>query len=229
MSRPHTSLPDNHHIAGPPPEGRAMTPAFTTRPSDYLQYLGTVTVTTPDEELIADFLAGDYYAFNDLVAKHFRRVWFIARRYTDNIEDANDVLQDGLLKAFHKIHQFKGNSSFGTWLHRLIQNNAYDHYNKRKHHQDTVTINGDEPNLEIERVLSHDPTDDIDLSITMRDALDKLTPEHRNAIILVDFLGYDVDMAAGALGVKKGTIKSRRARAREHLRKHLEPLDAPPA
>lgn len=205
----------------PPPPGRVITPAFTTKPTEYLSKLGNTVITTPDDVLIQQFLAGDHYSFNDLVAKHYRRVWFIAKRYTDTLEEASDVLHDGLLKAYHKIHLFQGNSSFGTWLHRLVVNNAHDLYNKRRNHDTNVTIDNAEATPHIDRALSHDPTPDLNLSIAIRMALNGLSCDHRNAIMLVDFLDYDLDRAAEQLGVKEGTIKSRRARARQQLRTQL--------
>lgn len=200
-------------------------PSFTLPPDQYFQAARNLKIETDDDILVEQFLGGDYSKFNDLVAKHYRRIWFLSRRYTDSYDDAYDVLQDCLLKAYRNIHLYNRESSFGTWLHRLVTNQAYDSFAKRKNTTHTVALDEQSLNPEVEKAMSHDPTEGLDISLTLREALNKLQPEQKAAIILVDFLGYDVPIAAAKLGVRPGTIKSRRARARVELRKLLKSED----
>ncbi|QDZ43437.1 sigma-70 family RNA polymerase sigma factor [Corynebacterium sp. sy039] len=205
----------------PIPATTGITPCFMLKPAEYLAALGDIVITTEDDLLIDDFLGGNYASYNDLVAKHFRRVWAIAKRYTNTIEDATDVLQDGLLKAFYKIHLYSGKSSFSTWLHRLIQNNAHDLYAKRKNHDNHITIDDVLSQQKITKATSADPTESFTTGIMINSALFLLPMEQRNAVTLVDLLGFDTTHAAQELGVRPGTIKSRRSRARENLKTHL--------
>lgn len=201
-------------------------PSFTLPPDQYFQAVRNLKIETSDDVLVDQFLAGDYSKFNDLVAKHYRRIWFLSRRYTDNYDDAYDVLQDCLLKAYRNIHLYNRESSFGTWLHRLVTNQAFDSFAKRKNAASNLALDEQTLNPEVERALSHDPIDGLDISITLREALAKLHPDQKTAILLVDFLGYEIPIAAAKVGVRPGTIKSRRARARLELRKLLRPQDS---
>lgn len=206
-------------------ESITRAPSFTLPPDQYFQAARNLKIETEDEVLVDQFLAGDYSKFNELVAKHYRRIWFLCRRYTDNYDDAYDVLQDCLLKAYRNIHLYNRESSFGTWLHRLVTNQAYDSFAKRKNAASNLPLDEQTVNPEVERAISHDPIDGLDISITLRESLAKLHADQREAIVLVDFLGYDIPIAAAKVGVRPGTIKSRRARARLGLRQILRPND----
>lgn len=217
--RPRRRFGDPAYVAPGSREGRA--PAFTLPPDQYANAVKNVHIAEEDSVLIQQFLEGDESKFNDLVAKHYRRIWFLARRYTDSYDDAVDVLQDCLLKAYRNLHRYEQQSSFGTWLHRLVTNQAYDSYAKRKNDSGHLPLEESGVNGEVEKVLSHSPIESLDISLTLREALSSLHEDQQNAIILVDFLGYDIPVAAEKLNVRPGTVKSRRARGREELRKCL--------
>lgn len=210
---------DPEYIAPGSREGRA--PAFTLPPDQYANAVKNIQILEDDAELIRQFLDGDESKFNDLVAKYYRRIWFLARRYTDSYDDAVDVMQDCLLKAYRNLHRYEQQASFGTWLHRLVTNQAHDSYAKRKNEVGHLPLEESGLNQEVQKVLSHNPIDGLDISLTLREALSTLHEDQQNAIILVDFLGYDIPVAAEKLNVRPGTVKSRRARGREELRKCL--------
>jgi len=77
-----------------------------------------------ETELIKRARSGDFEAFNRLVETHKSKVWGLLLRLTGSTEDAEDAFQDTLLKAIEKIDQFRGESSFGTWLYKIALNQA---------------------------------------------------------------------------------------------------------
>lgn len=145
--------------AAPRPLPANSVPPFTTNPVDYLRACRGVVVSRSDEELVAQFLEGDHQSFNEIVAKHFRRMWWVARRYTNTVDDAVDVFQEAMLKAFSTLHTFRGESSLSTWLHRVVVNTAHDSYLKRARHENMVALEDAEGecNWEVQKVLQHNP------------------------------------------------------------------------
>ena len=85
-----------------------------------------------DQELVKKARTGDFEAFNQLVEIHKNKIWGLLLRLTGNVEDAQDAFQDTLFKAVDKIDQFRGESSFGTWLYRIALNQARALYAREK-------------------------------------------------------------------------------------------------
>ncbi|WP_164470426.1 sigma-70 family RNA polymerase sigma factor [Corynebacterium pseudopelargi] len=154
--------------------------------------------------------------FEAILRHHHRRLWFLVRRYVHNHFDAEEVLQEALLKASEKISSYRGEASLHTWLHRLVANTAYDFVHRNKHRPtiplDTEMYGG-----------SRHQEGGLDLATTsaVRLAMRTLPQEQRRAIYLVDFVGVEISMAAAIEGVQPGTMKSRRSRARAALRERL--------
>ncbi|MCS4490465.1 sigma-70 family RNA polymerase sigma factor [Corynebacterium sp. ES2794-CONJ1] len=177
-----------------------------------------------DEVLVADYLAGSDAAFAEIVGKHERHLRYVARKYARTEADAEDILQDALLRAARNLSGFRGDSKLSTWLHRLVANASYDH--NRKHTHSVISADRAEFNAEVEAAMSFDPfaelIDRMNLSEEMQRALDLLPPEHRAALVLIDFAEHSVSEAAEILQVAPGTIKSRRARGRRMLKEILQ-------
>ena len=79
---------------------------------------------TSDLALLKRLKAGQESAYRELLAAYGGRLLSVARRYMRNEEDSQDVLQDAFVQAFRKIHQFRGEASLGSWLHRIVVNSA---------------------------------------------------------------------------------------------------------
>ncbi|NOL62067.1 sigma-70 family RNA polymerase sigma factor [Corynebacterium ulcerans] len=177
-----------------------------------------------DADLVIQFLEGDNQAFDEIAKRHYHSLWWLARRHSYCDSDADDIMQEAMLKAARNLGRYRGDSSLSTWLYRLVFNTAYDHIH-RYTHRDNLPL---EPFLgahaQLDCALSHDPLRDHAMSMSIAQAVDVLPPEQRNAILLVDFAGYDIDVAAQIEKVRPGTIKSRRARARKTLRDLLIPV-----
>ncbi|MDR7330584.1 sigma-70 family RNA polymerase sigma factor [Corynebacterium guangdongense] len=181
-----------------------------------------------DEQLVSDFLAGDATAFSTIVERHRARLLWVARRYTrGNEADAEDVVQEALFKASRKLGSFRQESSLSTWLHRMVMNGGYD-FSHHRFRREMPTLNDDTVDAEHDYRLAHDPHAAHSESMAVREALNSLHPDQRRALLAVDAFGYSVKDVAREEGVKPGTIKSRRARARTAFSEALARVGASP-
>ncbi|MDN8594269.1 MULTISPECIES: sigma-70 family RNA polymerase sigma factor [unclassified Corynebacterium] len=175
-----------------------------------------------DKALVKDYVAGDHRAFALIVERHRQRMMAVARKYARNEHDAQDIVQDALFKASRNMHTFRSESALTTWLHRLVLNAGYDHAkradNKRQH-----TSLDDEEKLtqDANRYLAHDPLGNLDRLVALRQAVLKLPAAQQRALMLIDVAGHSINSAASHLGVRPGTVKSRRNRARQALTETL--------
>lgn len=171
-----------------------------------------------DNALVTEYVAGDNRAFQIIVERHRQRMMAAAKQYARNEHDAQDIVQDALFKASRNMHTFRAESALTTWLYRLVKNAGYDHAkraeNKRQH---TSLDDSEKLSPDANRYLAHDPLGNLDRLLTLRQALFKLPAAQRRALMLIDVAGYSINSAASHLGVRPGTVKSRRNRARQAL------------
>lgn len=170
-----------------------------------------------DFDLITLYLAGDSRAFSSLAQRYMPYILRIARRHAHNDYDAWDITQEALLKASQRLHRFRRECSFSTWLYRLVANASYDFYRPLVA-RELPLIDAD---AGYERCLSYRHVEAYEPLLWIGEALNKLPEDQREAIFITDILGFPVDEAADRLGCAPGTIKSRRGRARVELRKIL--------
>jgi len=174
--------------------------------------------------LVQKSAAGDINAFETLIQSHQKKVYNIALRMTKNPEDALELSQDALVRAFLAIKKFRGDSSFATWLYRITMNVCTDFLRKRNK---ATVVSIEQPDYENEQAIQiagNEPgPDEISeknqLKELVRDAMDQLAPEHRQVLILRDLMDMPYRDIANILNVNEGTIKSRINRARESLKK----------
>jgi RNA polymerase sigma-70 factor, ECF subfamily len=154
--------------------------------------------------------------FETRLRAHDRQVRSLAWRLVG--DDVDDVLQQAYLKAFVQWPTFRGDASFGTWLHRIVYTTALDH------------VRGSQRRVQRERRSArpeHQP-DDTELVIDhvlLEAALDELSADQRTVLLLVDGQGFGYDDVALVLGVAPGTIASRLHRARAAVRARLRTDD----
>lgn len=161
-----------------------------------------------DAELLAAHVAGDRYAFQELYARHQRRLRRLARATTGCTEEAEDALQDAMLSAHRGAGTFRYNAAVSSWLHRIVVNACLDRLRRRRiHHTELLS----------EHAATGDHAVDVAAALEVRAALCRLPAEQRAAVVTVDMHGYSVADAARALGVAQGTVKSRCARGRARL------------
>src|SRR6478735_4807333 len=165
-----------------------------------LSFSGHAAVRS-DAELLAAHVAGDRYAFEELLGRHQRRLYQLARRRTRSAEDAADVMQDAMLAAHRGAGSFRHDAAVGSWLHRIVINACLDRL-RRALTQPTSTPLVDEHGV-------GDRTAEVDTVLLVRRALMRLPAEQRAAVLAVDMHGYSVADAAELLGIAEGTVKSR--------------------
>jgi len=169
-----------------------------------------------DAELLADHVAGDRYAFEELFYRHHRQLNRLARLTSRDPEDAADALQDALLSAHRGAGSFRHDAAVSSWLYRIVVNSCLDRLRRNKSHP-TATLDDDHPVA--------DRTAQVETAIAVQRALMRLPVEQRAAVVAVDMHGYSVADTARLLGVAEGTVKSRCARARARLAPVLSYLD----
>ena len=182
-----------------------------------------------DLELVARVRAGETEAFNELVNRHARKVFRLARHITKNDADTEDVLQDAFLKAYSRLDQFEGNAQFYTWLVRIAVNESLMRLRKRK---SSKTVSLDEEletdDSPIKREVASDG-EDPEESLSRREtrqaleaAIDSLAEGYRTVFVLRDVEGLSTEETAEMLGLSISAVKSRLLRARLQLRDKLQ-------
>jgi RNA polymerase sigma-70 factor (ECF subfamily) len=185
-----------------------------------------VTEPESDEVLVGKYLAGDERAFSVLVERHQTRVFNVALRVLGDPEDARDATQDAFVSMLRKLSQFRGESAFTTWLHRVTLNSCYDILRKRRR-QPMLRLVGDEDDpLPDTGPPVPDHADATVASIEVARALQLIPEEYRVTLVLADIQDLPYEEIARVLDVPVGTVKSRVHRGRIALARAMG-LDAP--
>src|ERR671918_838673 len=183
---------------------------------------------TPDpiDAIIQRCLAGDQIAWEQIVRQHWRKVFNIAYKFTGKHDEAEDLTQDVFLKIFKSLNTFDRRANFQTWLISVSRNLCIDHY--RSVRKERETINRDVDASELSPV-SHDTAADTRLEqrdrvALLRQALDKLAPTLRTAVMLRDIQELSYQEIADRLHLPEGTVKSRINRGRTELARQIQKL-----
>lgn len=171
-----------------------------------------------EKDLIRRAARGDAEAFRQLVEAYQTPAYRLAARMCGP-DSAEDVTQEAFLAAWRALPEFRGDCRFSTWLYRLVSNAAIDCLRREKKHRDTGDVDDLElpdggPSLQ-EQAERNDTRD------AVRRALDRLSPEHRQVLLLRFMQELDYGEIARALNVSEGTVKSRINRAKSKLREVL--------
>jgi RNA polymerase sigma-70 factor (ECF subfamily) len=186
-----------------------------------------------EEKLIKKAQKGNRKAFEKLILQHEDHIYAIALKVLKNEADAYDAAQEICLKIYQKIDQFKFESAFSTWVHRLAVNTAIDEYRKLKRKlqkeysydqpitedggtmKDFIQDSGDTPESNLVR------QEQIQM---VWEALEKLKDEQKNIIIMKDLQGQSYQEISESLQINMGTVKSRLARSRIALKNVLQDM-----
>lgn len=157
---------------------------------------------------------GDRRAMQRLYREHAPHVFAVVRRLAGDEQLAQDLSQDVWIRAFEKLDQFRGDSGFGTWIHRIARNLALSRLRRRKRRPD---VEG-----EASRGSSSPPPEEAVINRRMlEEALDQLPPGYREVLVLHDVEGMTHREIADALDVAVGTSKSQLHKARARMRELL--------
>jgi RNA polymerase sigma-70 factor (ECF subfamily) len=182
-----------------------------------------------DDELLRAARLGDDRALGALVARYEPRVYRFSYRLTGNADDAADVSQDTLMAMARSLKSFRGESALTTWLYTVARRFAMRRYRQRARQRSRETALEDIDNPSEPRLRSAAPTPE-DLTVALeRDAainaaLRRLSPSHRDVLLLRDVEGLTAPEASKVLGIGVRAVKSRLHRARLSLRATLAPL-----
>ena len=182
----------------------------------------------PEDVLIRGARTGDRGAFERLVLLYEKKVYNLAFRMMGNHEDASDVAQEAFLRAFSRLREFRGDSSFSTWLYRIVANVCLDELRRKKRQrvsylsEPASTEDGDMAR----QIASTDPGPEEflerqEIKEAIQRAIESLPDDHRLIVILRDMNGLSYEEISAVLGCSLGTVKSRLNRARNALRQRL--------
>lgn len=182
-----------------------------------------------DEELVDAALGGRIAAFDELVIRYKERLYGVIYNMTSNHEDTNDLLMETFDKAFRSLGSYKKNASFYTWIYRIGLNRAINHINKYKKRRNDFSLNDFESDEEVEIQLADrgvvggdKQTELSELQKKLNESLQKLSEEHRAAVILYDIDGMSHADIAKVMNCSEGTVRSRLHYAHKNLQKLLE-------
>ena len=175
-----------------------------------------------DSDLIRQAGRGSVEAFNLLVSRWEKRVYNYLLRLTAHREDALDLTQDVFLKAYQNLRKLEDPGRFAPWLYRIAHNEAYSLFRKRRPETDVEEI---EPEaVETGVTVGGTSVFPIELSLAVAAALDRLTPEQREAVVLKIYQGFKFEEMAQILSLPLSTVKSRLYAALELLKAELAPV-----
>ncbi|MCX6859179.1 MAG: sigma-70 family RNA polymerase sigma factor [Verrucomicrobia bacterium] len=169
--------------------------------------------------------AGDLAAYDQLVNQFQERIYGLCYHMTSHHEDAHDLAQDTFVKAWQALKNFKGDSSFYTWIYRIAVNTCLNHLKLRRNRTPHLSLNDldvqpeNDPDL-VALVSDKTPRREANLAELQRrlnEALLKLSEDHRSVVTLHDIQGLPHDQIAKILGVNPGTVRSRLFYAHQQL------------
>ncbi|HYL61103.1 MAG TPA: sigma-70 family RNA polymerase sigma factor [Candidatus Methylomirabilis sp.] len=178
--------------------------------------------TTDTTEAVARARAGDAEAWGQLYRDHAPAIFRFCRRALPTREDAEDATMEIFMKLREKLSQYDETRSFSAWLYRVAANHCWDILRRRKVRQDKETGDVDEMPLEhpdpnqLDRLIEQRTSEEV------RQALDKLGPRARMALVLRYYSDMSYDEIADALGVRRAFVGVVLLRARHEFRQALE-------
>ena len=178
------------------------------------------------ETLVDQCLSGDDAAWEQLVRENTRRVYGLCYRFTGRDSEAQDLTQDVFLRVYRALGSFRASEgAFTTWLTRLTRNLLIDHYRRTRNERVTDSIEEQLPRVEEGFVTVARPDSALagqEASQLLQGALNKLSPELRETIIMRDLQEMEYREIATVLEIPEGTVKSRLNRGRAELARLLK-------
>ena len=157
--------------------------------------------------LIQKSQRGDMDAFEQLLLRYEKKVYTIAYKYMGNAEDASDLAQEALIKAYQSIGTFRGESSFGTWIGRITANKCLE-----------LVEGSVQKEIVSERDTPEQHTIRQETVHYVQQKLQQMKEEYRMVLVLRELEGHSYEDIADMLNCSLGTVKSRISRARNYLK-----------
>jgi RNA polymerase sigma-70 factor (ECF subfamily) len=173
-----------------------------------------------DRILVDRILSGDKKAFEELLDAHETSVYRLALRYAETIADAEDLTQEVFLGIYQSIASFQGRSALSTWVYRIALNHCLEYRRKRRIQsvpiEEKLMLRNDDWQADPEEATFR-----TDLAHHVQEALNCLTPAHKEVVVLHELQGMTYQEVAATLDVPVGTVKSRLSNAFRKLRDQL--------
>ena len=175
----------------------------------------TAESTSEESGRIRKAQTGDSAAFEALYRTHVDKVYGLCLRMTGNVAEAEDCTQDAFIQAWSKLNKFRGQSAFGTWLHRVAVNTVLGRMRKSRREQDRIRAVTEVSQLP-------ETIGDTGGLRDLEQAIDELPSGARHVFVLHAVYGYSHDETSGMLGIAAGTSKAQLHRARRLLAQQLK-------
>ena len=194
-----------------------MAAALAVETGDNIRSMVSRTATAmPDEAaLIARARGGDTRAFEALYRQNVDRVYGLCLRMTGNVSEAEDCAQEAFIQAWRKLARFRGDSGFGTWMHRIAVNAVLGRIRKSKREQDRIQVVAETTSAPVSIADNGELRD-------LSDAIDRLPEGARHVFVLNAVYGYSHEESSDMLGIAVGTSKAQLHRARRLLAQQLK-------
>lgn len=184
----------------------------------------TALEAASDQSIVELVQQGDKEAYNILVLRYQHKVCDIAYKYVNNYVDANDVAQESFIRAYRALANFRGESSFYTWLYRIVCNTAKSFLEQNQKHRYSVDV--DDPDFDSQQdvrgLLTTNESPDAllesdELQKIIRQAMDELPEDLKRAIVLREVEEMSYEDIALIMDTPIGTVRSRIFRARQYI------------
>lgn len=190
---------------------------------------GAATEKDADMELVRRVQNGDVDAFDVLVHRYRERLYGVIYNLTSNRDDAADLTQEALIKAFTSIKRFKGNSAFFTWLYRIGVNTTLSFLKRNRFRRffSLENIQEEGSNHQVLETLAAKHRSEKgallnELQERLNEALQKLSPKHRTVVVLFEVEGLSHQEISDVVGCSVGTVRSRLHYAKQQLQVYLK-------
>lgn len=167
-------------------------------------------------DLVAQCRANDRKAQLTLYKQYCEGMFCLAMRFLKSPDDAEDVVQEAFIKAFQKLHQFRGEVTFGAWLKRIVINKCIDHLSKNKYHHEEFTEN----TLRIAEDTNWTVDNSVKIS-EVRSAMNALPEKYKYVVQLYLVEGYDHQEISKILNLTETASRTRLLRGKNHLKELL--------
>ncbi|OGL43987.1 MAG: hypothetical protein A2161_20985 [Candidatus Schekmanbacteria bacterium RBG_13_48_7] len=181
-----------------------------------------------EKELVKQFLEGNQVAFNELVIRCKKKVYYMARRYTFSHEYADDVSQEVFITLYTSAHMYNDYYPFLPWLLKITVNKSINYMKKMKPHRnhsylDEIKVDNENPDIIRSNPDPGSISENEELSHALHNAVETLKPKYRTVFSLAMMEGMSYKEIAEILNISMGTVMSRLNRARNQLKKVLYP------
>jgi len=183
-----------------------------------------------DADIIEAVLRGETDRYAELVTRYQPAAWKLAYSFIGNVEDAKDVSQNGFVKAYQHLRDFRGRAKFSTWLYRIIVNECKDFFKRQARRPAAASLVAESYDDESVVFELADPGGtprevlvDRELAVQLTQAIQTLPHQQQTAFILHHLHGIALEDVAQMMDCRAGTVKAHLFRACEQLRARLSP------